>query len=284
MEGAGLEAGTYTLVNVRLPQWVIDTKNGLAHTFSQWDVQTPDGVSWHIRNIASGRYLGLAVGEHVRNILHVREVDHQFAWHLQRYGGHQHQFIPYVPNTRHRNEILYVFEDGQGAHQAWHFPKDLHLETPSTLTGRQTYKILNALTHTAITVKDDGSVASFRSDNREGQMQADGLFRNLRSDKYLGIPHTLIYPDDSPRLSSIAIEFTWMVMAHHEGGGKFKFWLPFTHKVLDLDGGRSGDDTPIHIAGTTDVEHIWWRFQEIPTPQQAQANIEPPTGERGPEE
>ncbi|KAH6871745.1 hypothetical protein BKA70DRAFT_1354880 [Coprinopsis sp. MPI-PUGE-AT-0042] len=308
MEGAGLEAGTYTLVNVRLPQWVIDTKDGLAVAYpfigspsQQWDVRTPDGVSWHIRNVASGRYLGLALGERVRNCLHLREVDHQFAWHLQHYQDRQHQFVPYVPYTRHvldlaflnvqpGRTILYVHEDNQGAHQAWQFYKDLHLEAPSTLTDGRTYKILNAQSHTAITAKDDRSVACFQSDNREGQMfqavktPGGWAFRNIQTETYLGIPHTIVYPDDNPRLSSVDIEFTWMVLPHHEGGGEFKIWLPFTQKVLDLRGGSREDDAPIHITGATTVEHIRWRFQEVPTPQQRQANIGLSTGERGAEE
>ncbi|KAH6906926.1 hypothetical protein BKA70DRAFT_1491684 [Coprinopsis sp. MPI-PUGE-AT-0042] len=303
MENANPEVGTYAIVNVRLPQWVLDTKEGVVvanpymaspsqqfHPNIQWNLQSSDGISWFIQNVASERYLGLPVGENVRNCLTLREVNHKFAWHFRHYKGEQYQFLPHVPYTKHvidldpRNPkpgetVLYVHEDNAGAHQAWFLRKDLHLETSSVLQDGRTYMILNAQSNTAITMKDDHSVTCFQSDNREGQKfravkTASGwAFQNISSERYLGIPHSIVYPDNSPCLSSLEIEFTWMVLPHHEGCRKFNIWLPFTRKLLDLHKGQWEDDAPIQITGTIDVEHIWWRFEETPTPEQRRPNI-----------
>ncbi|KAH6871743.1 hypothetical protein BKA70DRAFT_1354870 [Coprinopsis sp. MPI-PUGE-AT-0042] len=299
MDFANLEEGTYAIVNVSLPRWVLDTKDGvvvanpyMASPSQQWHLQSSDGISWYIQNVASGRYLGLPVGELVRNVLTLREVDHRLHWHIRHYQGEQHQFLPYVPYTKFVIDL-----DPRDPNQARLFSMSMRIIQALTRHGFSvkdggTYKILNAQSSTAITVKDDHSVACFQSDNREGQKfralnTAGGwAFQGIGSERYLGIPHSIVYPDDSPRLSSLEIEFTWMVLPYHERRGKFNIWLPFTRKLLDLHQGQWADDTPIHIAGTTSVEHIWWRFEEILMPQPRQPNIGlgPAAGEHGPEE
>ncbi|KAH6906947.1 hypothetical protein BKA70DRAFT_1285906 [Coprinopsis sp. MPI-PUGE-AT-0042] len=306
MESKRLEAGTYAIINVRLPRWVLDTKDGVVVAYpyisspsQQWNLESSDGICWYIKNVASGRYLGLPVDERVKNALTLREVDHKFAWHLRRFEDKEHQFLPYVPYTNYVIDLdprdpqpgrtLYVHEDGKGPHQAWHFTKDLHLETSRILQDGRRYKILNAQSNTAITVKDDRTVACFQSDHREGQMfqaveTANGwAFRSVKTKQYLGIPHTIVYPVHGPRLTSVEKEFTWMVLPYYDGSKKFKIWLPFTRMVLDLHHGQKEDDTPIHIWGTTSVEYIWWRFEEVLEPWgDNKSASEDVTGERDP--
>ncbi|KAH6871744.1 hypothetical protein BKA70DRAFT_1578121, partial [Coprinopsis sp. MPI-PUGE-AT-0042] len=281
MDNTSPETGTYAIVNVHLPQWVADTRDSavVVHPYigsqsQQWNFDTTDGVFWNIRNVASGRYLGLRIDENVRHGLTLWEVDHRFAWRLRPHQGRQRQFMAYIPNISFVIDLnpqdvqpgtaLYLWEEHHGDCQAWHLCKDLHLETSRVLQNGRMYKIINFQSNTAIAIKDDHTVACFQSDSREQEMfqaveTAGGWgFRNPRTERYLGLTHNIVYPDDHSCLSSIAIEFTWMVLPHYEGGGKFQIWLPFTHKALDLHLGQREDNTPIHITGANSVDHIWW--------------------------
>ncbi|KAH6899104.1 hypothetical protein BKA70DRAFT_1406456 [Coprinopsis sp. MPI-PUGE-AT-0042] len=288
-----LEPGNYALVNSRCIQYVLDTKDGIgdqsfqrysvaypyiASQSQQWSLKTRNGVGWYLQNVASGLYLGLPADEHARNGLPVHEVEHEFEWYLKREGDSSNCFSLYVPYTRHVIDlnpgnpkpemVLYIYEDGKGPHQVWHLCKDLHLETSKALVDGKIYRIVNGQSKTMMTLKEDYTVACFQSDLAEGQKfkaiktLTGWAFRTVHTDRYLGIPLTIVAPDNGPRLSSVATEFTWMVFPHYDDRKRFRIWIPFTRKLMDLHRGLSEDDTPIHILEDRDVECNWWIFEE----------------------
>ncbi|KAH6906963.1 hypothetical protein BKA70DRAFT_382346 [Coprinopsis sp. MPI-PUGE-AT-0042] len=161
-----------------------------------------------------------------------------------------------------------MWDDGKGPHQVWYFCKDLHLETSKVLRNGRIYRIVNGQSKTMMTLKEDLTVACFQSELAEGQKfeaiktRNGWAFRTVHTDRYLGIPLTVVAPDNGPRLSSVATEFTWMVFPHYDDHKKFRIWIPFTRKLMDLHRGLSEDDTPIHILEDRDVECNWWRFEE----------------------
>jgi hypothetical protein len=47
-------------------------------------------------------------------------------------------------------------------------------------------------------------------------------FRAVHTDRYLGIPLSIAPPDHRPRLSSVPIEFSWLVHPHYEDRKRFR--------------------------------------------------------------
>ncbi|KAH6880319.1 hypothetical protein BKA70DRAFT_190542 [Coprinopsis sp. MPI-PUGE-AT-0042] len=88
-------------------------------------------------------------------------------------------------------------------------------------------------------------------------------FRNNESQGFLGLPNKVVSFEDAPRLSSVKKKFTWVILPHHEDTSKFKIWVPFTSRVMDLHRGFNHDDTPIHLHLERDFECQWWRFEHI---------------------
>ncbi|KAH6871734.1 hypothetical protein BKA70DRAFT_1241536 [Coprinopsis sp. MPI-PUGE-AT-0042] len=269
-----------------LPQWVLNTKGGevvanpyISSPSQQWNLESFDGGSWYIQNVASGRYLGLPIEEYASNFYKLREVNQKFAWHIKKYDNQWNQFLLHVPYTEFvicldsgvsqpGTTVLYVHDNG-GSHLAWYLY--LHLEPSSVLKGGGIYKIHyanNPSAYITITVKDDHSGTDINRpksltlnmyDEGEKQMfkavkTANGwAFQNVKTEQYLGFPPTTVYPDNSLRLSSVAMQFPWMVVPHPEGRGYFtwvvkfypsdhmlmdateRIWLPFTQTVLRHD-------------------------------------------------
>ncbi|KAH6871739.1 hypothetical protein BKA70DRAFT_1354823 [Coprinopsis sp. MPI-PUGE-AT-0042] len=250
----------------------------------QWRLESSDGVFWYIQNVASRRYLGLPIGEYVTNSPKIQEVDHKPVWHIERCQYKRNQFLLHVPYT----EFVICLDskvaqpgktinihDNDGSHRAWYLCKDLHLKTSSILRDGSTYKIIQNWTDSAITVKDDYTVSC--SYNYEGERQMfkavktvhGWAFQNVKTKRYMGIPHTTVYPDDSLCLSCVTMEFPWIVVPHHEGDGQFTIWLPFTQTVLQSYNGSFSME-----AGYS--EHGLWKFEEISTP----SHEERPASER----
>ncbi|KAH6906932.1 hypothetical protein BKA70DRAFT_1285879 [Coprinopsis sp. MPI-PUGE-AT-0042] len=303
MASNSLETGIYAVVNAQLPQWTLDVGHQRRHVVAnpyisspsqQWKFQSSNGVSWYIQNVASGRYLGFPIGEYVRNFLNLQEVDHEFAWHIEwcknqwdRPLGFCVLHVPYTkfvicldPKVSEPGKTVLYLHDDAGSHKTWHLSKDLHLKTSSLLRDRRVYKILNAGSYKAITVKNDHTVACFECDDRKDQtfqavQRGNGwAFQSVKTKEYLGIQHTVIYPDDNLRLSSIAMEFPWMVTPYYEGG-KFTIWVPFTQTVLHIPWGRDvhgnrrmNDDSSIHLISgniSPDSDNTLWQFEEVQT-------------------
>ncbi|KAH6906930.1 hypothetical protein BKA70DRAFT_1285866 [Coprinopsis sp. MPI-PUGE-AT-0042] len=275
---ARLEAGIYAILNAPLSHWVLDTKDGsvVANPYTgspsqQWKFEPSDGVSWSIQNVASGHYLGLPIDECVKNKVTLREVHQIFPWHVRQDKGRRTTFLLHIPYTKfgiHLDQrvseltktALYVHEDNEG--HPWYLYKDLHLRVSSVLKDGWGYMIPNTCLHKAITVEDNHTVTYLQPDGREeGQtfqavQTADGwAFLNIKTKQYLGTRHTVVFPDDSLRLSSVATEFTWMIIPHH--GGNFQIWLPFTQTGLCLP--DTGTVTDFRI-------HILYHFEQFGTP------------------
>ncbi|KAH6880318.1 hypothetical protein BKA70DRAFT_1575899 [Coprinopsis sp. MPI-PUGE-AT-0042] len=145
---------------------------------------------------------------------------------------------------------------------------DLHLAASRILRHNTAYRIVNAQSKTAI--QTNGSkVACFKSDKEKDCQKFTAIetengwaFCNNEGQDFLGIPNMLV-SQNAPRLSSVKKKFSWVILPHHEDTLKFKIWIPFTSRVIDLHGGFSQDDTPMYVQPERDFECQWWRFERI---------------------
>ncbi|KAH6902274.1 hypothetical protein BKA70DRAFT_1307536 [Coprinopsis sp. MPI-PUGE-AT-0042] len=282
------EEGIYAIANARTPNLVLDTKDGKAivHQFmgtesQQWEIIKVLGVAWSIRSISTGRYLGMKPDDKVKNRYELREVEDPFPWHV-RSGDPKSRSRLFVPYTNHvidlnqenggpkPGTVLYVHENHGASNQQWHLCKDLHLATSKALRHGAEYKIVNAQSKTAIKM-NGAKVACYKLDNEKDHQKFVAVatekgwaFRNVESQDYLGLPNSVVPFPDGERLSSVNKEFTWVVLPHHEDISKFKIWIPFTSRVMDLYCGLSDDDTPIKLHPERDFECQWWRFELVP--------------------
>ncbi|KAH6871741.1 hypothetical protein BKA70DRAFT_1354839 [Coprinopsis sp. MPI-PUGE-AT-0042] len=304
MANSGLETGIYAIVNAGAPQWTVDTKESevvanfyIGSPSQQWRLESSDGICLYIQNIGSGRYLGLPLNENAKNGLALREVDHKFAWHIERQGYQRFLLkVPYTPFvidldpkvTQPSMTNLCIQERHLGPLHVWILCKDLHLETSSILKDRRTYKILNAHYGGAMTVTNDHKVVCLQSGDREDQMfqavktENGWGFRNANTKQFLSMPHTIAFPDDSLQVNSAAMGFAWIVvpLTHHTSPRMFQIWIPFTQMVLIQQGNGI---TPTHVSQNT--AYTSWKFKEMPTPWQEEGLAsECVTGERRPGE
>ncbi|KAH6867894.1 hypothetical protein BKA70DRAFT_1579024 [Coprinopsis sp. MPI-PUGE-AT-0042] len=88
-------------------------------------------------------------------------------------------------------------------------------------------------------------------------------FQNVATKRFLGLPISVLPIPDGIRLSAVSHECIWVVLPHHEDTAKFKLWIQFTARVMNLRNGETGDDTPIYM-DTNDCEPCqWWRFEPV---------------------
>ncbi|KAH6871102.1 hypothetical protein BKA70DRAFT_1489950 [Coprinopsis sp. MPI-PUGE-AT-0042] len=274
--------GVYTIVSVRTPNLVVDTKYGkaLANQFlgcetQQWELAKVMDLMWSIRNIASGRYLGMEPDDKVTNRHELREVERPFLWQLRR-GDPRSCVSLFVPFTNYvidlsidnwgpnPGTVLYIHSDLQWRNQQWYMCKDLHLATSNALKDGTTYSIINAYSKTAIDL-NRRTVTCYTACKSEDcqkfiavKTESGWAFRNIIDQAFLGLPHSA---EDGARLQPVKHTFTWVVLPHHEDNSKFKIWIPFTSRVLDLHCGSNMDGTPIHIQPDRNHEFQWWRFE-----------------------
>ncbi|KAH6880317.1 hypothetical protein BKA70DRAFT_1473277 [Coprinopsis sp. MPI-PUGE-AT-0042] len=279
------EEGIYAIADARTPNLVLDTKDGKAivHQFmgtesQQWEITKVLGVAWSIRSISTGRYLGMKPDDKVKNRYELREVEDPFPWHVRSGDPTKSRlFVPYTNHVIDLNQdngapepgtVLYVHENHGASNQQWQLCKgDLHLATSKALRHGAEYRIVNAQSKTAITT-NGAKVACYKLDEEKDHQkfvavvtQNGWAFRNAESQDYLGLPNSVVPFPDGERLSSIKKEFTWVVLPHHEATSKFKIWVPFTSRVLDLQHGSDQDGTPINLYKEHGVDCQWWRFE-----------------------
>ncbi|KAH6880329.1 hypothetical protein BKA70DRAFT_1343737 [Coprinopsis sp. MPI-PUGE-AT-0042] len=283
--------GIYTIVNARTPNRVLDSRDGkaIAEQFmgcesQRWEMARVVDIAWSFRSISTGRYLGMAAGDQVANHHQLREVEHPFPWHLRKDdpGLLVSILVPYtnyVIDLSDGNDppkpgaVLKIYQDHRVPHQRWYLCQDLHLATSRALKHGTEYKIVNTQSNTAIEI-NDAKAACFRvkldeNTNRQKfiaiETQNGWAFRHAETQDYLGLRNSVVPFPDGERLSSVKKEFTWAVLPHHDDTSKFKIWIPFTSRVVDLHGGRTEDDTPIHLFPDRDFDCQWWRFELIPS-------------------
>ncbi|KAH6902267.1 hypothetical protein BKA70DRAFT_1435424 [Coprinopsis sp. MPI-PUGE-AT-0042] len=97
------------------------------------------------------------------------------------------------------------------------------------------------------------------------EMSNGWAFRNVDSQSYLGLPNSVVPLPDGVRLCTAKKEFTWVVLPHHEDNSKFRIWIPFTSRVMDLHAGSNQDDTAIHLHKENGADCQWWKFELIPS-------------------
>ncbi|KAH6871092.1 hypothetical protein BKA70DRAFT_1578490 [Coprinopsis sp. MPI-PUGE-AT-0042] len=280
MEGTNPEPGTYALINSQLTRYALDTNNGIAVAYpyiasasQQWSLSTPDGIFWHVKNVESGRFLGLPVDVHVQNSVALQEVEYKFSWHIRRHEQHQNKFYFYVPYSRHVVDIspekmkpgseAFIHQDGQGLHQTWHLCRDLHLSASSALNDGDVYKLVNAFFHMSMTFRVDSKEVSCAplalAENphcRAIKRTHGWAFQNIRTERYLGIPHTVVHPDEPTLVSTVENPFIWMIIPHHADRSKFKICLPFTSRILGTQ-----TDTLVCLVPNSEEDPSWWGFE-----------------------
>ncbi|KAH6880321.1 hypothetical protein BKA70DRAFT_1238885 [Coprinopsis sp. MPI-PUGE-AT-0042] len=217
-----------------------------------WEMARVVDIAWSFRSISTGRYLGMAAGDQVANHHKLREVEHPFPWHLRKDdpGLMVSIIVPYtdyVIDLSDGNDppkpgaVLKIYQDHRVPHQQWYLCQDLHLATSRALKHGTEYKIVNTQSNTAIEINDA----------KDAKWMA---FRHAETQDYLGLRNSVVPFPDGERLSSVKKEFTWAVLPHHDDTSKFKIWIPFTSRVVDLHGGWAQDDTPIHLFPERDVD------------------------------
>ncbi|KAH6906872.1 hypothetical protein BKA70DRAFT_1285687 [Coprinopsis sp. MPI-PUGE-AT-0042] len=281
MADTHFEEGVYTIANLKTPSMVIEAKDGkailgefIASETQQWELAKMYNAAYSIRNIATRRYLGMDLGDFVRDRYELHEVDHVFPWNL-RLGTRLSILVPYIPyvvaissGAQLESPIL-LREDGKQVHQRWHLCKDLHLATSNALRNGSTYRIVNSASQTAIEV-NDSDTGCFAVDNGSEKQKflaiktdAGWAFQNIEAKRYLGLPNSAVAFKDGTRLSSVSHQSTWIVVPHHEDTSKFKLWIPFSSRVMDLHGGETVNNTPIHMDPSYDAAWQWWRFEPV---------------------
>jgi hypothetical protein len=99
--------------------------------------------TWSIRNVASGRFLGMEPEDKVSNRHELREVDHCFLWHLL--GGNHDSCIRYINEDTIVTGLLM-----QSCPSAWPFLSQTTSWTSVSTTGDHT----RVLFSTSITIFD----------------------------------------------------------------------------------------------------------------------------------
>ncbi|KAH6880323.1 hypothetical protein BKA70DRAFT_1343721 [Coprinopsis sp. MPI-PUGE-AT-0042] len=272
--------GIYVIANSKTPSLVLDTKDGKAivNQFmgtesQQWEISKVVGLAWSVRSISTGRYLGMKPNDKVTNHYELWEVEHPFPWHFRRESPETRikMFVPYSNHAIDLNQangpkpgtVLSIYEKHEGLHQQWILCEDLHLATSKALVHGSNYRIINSQSKTAIEM-DGSKVACFKSDEAKDCQKKNGwAFRHVASQDYLGLPNSVLPLSDGVPLCSVKKEFTWVALPHHEDTSKFRIWVPFTFKVMDLHCGSNKDDTPIRLFPERSFECQWWHFKLI---------------------
>ncbi|KAH6880326.1 hypothetical protein BKA70DRAFT_1575903 [Coprinopsis sp. MPI-PUGE-AT-0042] len=262
----------------------------------QWEISKLLDFASSIRNLSTGHYLGMNPDDKAKDWYEIGEVDHPFPWHFRR-GNPNSRISVGVPYTNHvidtttRNPkagsgtVLFTQGNVEMPNQQWYFCKDLHLAASEVLRHDSVYRIVNAQSNTAIQMSQ-GKGACFTLDEEKDCQKFTAVetdngwaFRNNEGQDFLGLPNMGVSFGNAPRLSSVKKKFTWVVVPHHEDTSKFKIWIPFTSRVMDLHIGSLNDDAPIHMHPERDVDCQWWRFELIDAAHPASdAQIEDSTG------
>ncbi|KAH6871735.1 hypothetical protein BKA70DRAFT_1354804 [Coprinopsis sp. MPI-PUGE-AT-0042] len=242
-----LDAGTYALVNTENSRYALDTKDGLAvvHPYiasrsQQWKLTTADGVFWHVQN----------------------EVDHKFSWHVKNYLKSQHYQL-YMPYSKHIVDVdpkemkpgssVVVNRDSQRPRQVWKLCRDLHLNVSSTLKDGNIYKITQPHCKGFMTLGLDTKGGFFRA----VETDHGWAFQHVQTQKYLGIPPTIIL-DDAVQVSTVGKPFSWMVIPNSGNPKSFEIWLPFASRVLNL----YRDGKVMLVGGTLGTDYAtWWHYE-----------------------
>ncbi|KAH6906878.1 hypothetical protein BKA70DRAFT_381413 [Coprinopsis sp. MPI-PUGE-AT-0042] len=275
--------GIYTIVNAKAPNWVVDTNDAIANQFSgcesqQWELAKVMDFGWSIRSADSGLYLGMEPEGKVTDRYELREVKRPFIWHIQR-GDPQSCVSLVVPYTNYAINFDHAKQSDPpgtilhiqtGLNQQWHLCKDLHFATSKALEDGSIFHIINAHSGTAIELNQQ-RVACSRVDNTQDRQKfvavkiGDGwAFRGVRDQTFLGFAHSIVPLKNGIRLQAVNQLFMWVVLPHHEDNSKFKIWVPFASKVLDLHWGSNENDTPVHShPDHGDLVYQWWRFERV---------------------
>ncbi|KAH6871089.1 hypothetical protein BKA70DRAFT_362154 [Coprinopsis sp. MPI-PUGE-AT-0042] len=99
-------------------------------------------------------------------------------------------------------------------------------------------------------------------------------FEHVQTQKYLGIPYTVVHPDAPIQVSTVEEPLTWMIIPHHGNEKKFKICLPFTSQVLYPESGSVS--MPVCLRENSEAGWTWWGFELYSEPFSAtlQASFE----------
>ncbi|KAH6906876.1 hypothetical protein BKA70DRAFT_1563309 [Coprinopsis sp. MPI-PUGE-AT-0042] len=245
MPDTDFEEGIYTIANFKTPAMVMDAKDGkaisrqfIASESQQWELVKMYNVAYAIRNVATQRYLGMSLDDPVKDRYELREVEHVFPWHLKRRPVIS-IYVPYTPylvslDQSPASSTNLLQQDQGQAFGKWYFCK---VGCFAVDAGSEKQKFVATKTETG------------------------WAFRNVETKRFLGLPVCVVLLKDGIRLPMVDHESTWVVVPHHEDTSKFKLWIPFTSRVMDLHWGQALNDHPIHMCSSGDANWQWWRFE-----------------------
>ncbi|KAH6880330.1 hypothetical protein BKA70DRAFT_1575906 [Coprinopsis sp. MPI-PUGE-AT-0042] len=289
MPHTNFEEGIYTIVNSKATNLALDIVDGKAivNQFigcesQRWEVSKLLAFAWSIRNVGTGRYLGMNPDDEAKDWYDLGEVEHPFPWHFRAGNSHSRIriFVPYTSHVIDIREdngnpkaglgtVLFSKESIDRLNQQWHLCKDLHLATSNVLRQDAVYRIVNTRSNTVVQIHH-GKVSCFKLDREKDCQKFTAVetdngwaFRSNESQDFLGLPNMVASLENAPRLSSVKKKFTWVILPHHEDTSKFKIWVPFTSRVVDLHRGVNDDDTPIHLQPERNFDCQWWRFELV---------------------
>ncbi|KAH6894032.1 hypothetical protein BKA70DRAFT_1320328 [Coprinopsis sp. MPI-PUGE-AT-0042] len=253
MSDTVVEEGIYALASFYDPEVVIEAQGGKAAVSQfvgserqQWELAKMYGAAWSIRNVATQQYLGIKPGDAVEEYYDLCGVEDVFPWHVQK--GHLTSiFVPYTPYlVAHNLEFEELgtsvnLQQSRGyANQRWFLCKDLHLAASIVIQNGFIYHIINDQTQTAIEVNDSG-VACFKADKEDSKQKFMAIktetgwaFQNVATKRFLGLPISVLPIPDSIHLSAVSHECIWVVLPHHEDTARFRLWIQFTARVMNL--------------------------------------------------
>ncbi|KAH6880333.1 hypothetical protein BKA70DRAFT_1343754 [Coprinopsis sp. MPI-PUGE-AT-0042] len=289
MSDSEVEEGIYAISHHPTTRMVIETRGGKAvinqfvgSKFQQWKIAKAVGQSYTIRNVGTQMYLGMSVGERVRDGYKLVEVEHAFPWDIrpEDYIGRATGVFLYVPYTGHVIDMYSVGEPIPGAsvildalqedcEQMWWLTKDLHLATQRALQSGASYKIKRVECQIAITI-DEGRAVCFREGDAVDlqefipiETEQGWAFQAAESALYLGLP-TLVGPfPDEIQVTLVEKAFTWIVLPSAIYTHEFKLWVPYTSYVIDSCSLEPQNNSPVHVCEMRSGNCQWWTFEPV---------------------
>ncbi|KAH6902276.1 hypothetical protein BKA70DRAFT_1435431 [Coprinopsis sp. MPI-PUGE-AT-0042] len=244
MSGSDFEEGIYVISLYGCSRMSLEANGGQAVTnqfvgskLQQWEIIKVVGQSYSIRNVGTQKYLGMKLGERVRDGYELVAVEHAFPWDVRKVGSRVDAALVflYVPYTS------YVIDIHRGGARAPAFLHEVHQNS-------QQQWLLSK-----------GQRTFFAIETEQGW-----AFQNVASRLYLGLPTLAGTIPDGTQVASVDKAFTWIVLPSSIDTSEFKLWVPFTSYVIDQCGMEPQDHSPIELRPLRDRQLQWWRFEPVP--------------------